>query len=410
MLSVQEALDAVLRTAIPLPPARRALASCRRRVLAEPIVSDTDLPPFDKALVDGFAVRAGELSGEPPHVLTVSQEIFAGGPPPRPLHVGEAAAIMTGAPLPENADAVVMIEQTSRDGQGRVVLDGTVRTGMNRLVKGRELRAGETILEPAAVLNAPALGVLAAVGRSDALVHPAPRVAVVVTGDELVPPGEPLGPGQIRETNSLVLRALIDAAGAEPAEPGPIARDEPEPLAEALHAQLRNVDSPPDVLLVCGGVSAGKKDLVPAALERLGVERVFHRVRVKPGKPLWFGHLTDRTTGRRTLVFGLPGNPVAVVVCFLLFVEPALRRLAPGLSTGLARPGEGRLATPFRHHGDRPTYHPSTIGLDGLVTPLDWAGSADLRGIMAADGFARFPEGDRLHEAGETVEFLRVSW
>lgn len=410
MLSVDEALDAVLKNAVALPPARRRLASCHRRVLAEPIVAETDLPPFDKALVDGFAVRSGDLAGGSPRVLTVSQEIFAGGPPPRPLSPGEAAAIMTGAPLPEGADAVVMIEESSRDDRGRVILRGDVRPGMNRLARGRELRAGETILEPGTRLSAPALGVLAALGRGEARVQPAPRASVVVTGDELVESGHPLGPGQIRETNSVVLRALLNAWGAELTEPGPIARDDPQHLADVLRAQLQPDGEAVDVLLVCGGVSAGKKDLVPETLARLGVEPLFHRVRVKPGKPLLFGRRDDPETGRRTLVFGLPGNPVAVVVCSLLFVEPALRALCPGLESRMPGRSVGVLSRPFRHSGDRPTYHPSRIDGHGSITPLDWAGSADMRAVISSDGFALFPPGDRLHEAGESVEFLHVDW
>jgi molybdopterin molybdotransferase len=228
-------------------------------------------------------------------------------------------------------------------------------------------------------------------------------VAIVPTGDELVEPGTMPGPGQIRNSNATMLAALATQAGAS-VRILPIAPDEPTVLKPRLFEAL---DA--DLVLVTGGVSAGRLDLVPEALERLGVSRVFHKVRVKPGKPIWFGVGPARDNASRPLVFGLPGNPVSGLVGFVLFVRPAIDALS-AREGPFDRTIEATLAKPFTHSGDRPTYHPACRrdGKDRIpeVEPLDWAGSADLRGMAGSDGFAVFPAGDQEYPAGEIVRFL----
>ncbi len=400
MLTVEEALKAVLAHAAPLPPRAATLAEALGCTLAEDVTADIDLPPFAKALMDGYAVRASDLAGADRR-LAVGEEITAGMTPTRPIGPREAASIMTGAPIPDGADAVVMVERTRREGDSVLIDDPGVTAGRSVMPRGREMRAGEVVVARGEVLNAARLGVLASVGRAGVAVVPRPRVAVVSTGDELVNPDRFPGPGQIRNSNATMLRALATQAGAE-AETFPIAPDEPVGLRAALARGLSA-----DVLLVTGGVSAGNRDLVPGVLAALGVERVFHKVRLKPGKPLWFGVGPARDGGLPgPLVFGLPGNPVSGFVGFVLFARPALDALA-------ARPGRpdhpvaARLATRFEHTGDRPTYHPARRRGDGSVEPLDgWAGSADLRTVARSDGFAVFPAGDRAYEPGEIVRFV----
>jgi molybdopterin molybdotransferase len=404
MLTVEEALDAVLIRCAALPGQRRGLAAALGCVLAEDVSADLDLPPFDKALVDGYAVRSADLDGT--HVdsrLRIVDEITAGRMPDRPLGAREAAAIMTGAPLPAGADAVVMLEKTRRDGDFVVVDDAVVAPGKFRLGRGRELKAGDVVLRRGECLNAPRLGVLASVGRSEVLVVPRPRVLVVPTGDELVEPDQVPGPGQIRNSNAVTLQALAAASGAE-AGALAIAPDDPGQLRAALEQGLSA-----DLLLIAGGVSAGTRDLVPETLERLNVTRVFHKVRLKPGKPLWFGVGAVRGDGRGTLVFGLPGNPVSGIVGFLLFVRPALEMLAGRAATAIVAPKLLPLSGPFQQTGDRTTYHPAQLMCeDGrlCIAPLDWAGSADLKTVAQADGFAIFAAGDRTYRQGEIVGFL----
>jgi molybdopterin molybdotransferase len=398
MLAVEDALRLVLERARPLPPAKRPLGEALGCVLAEDVVADLDLPPFDKALVDGYAVRSADLGGEDRWLL-IGEEITAGRTPSRALGPREAAAIMTGAPLPDGADAVVMIERTRRQGDHVFIEEPTVATGRNRLTRGRELRAGEVVLRRGDRLNPARVGLLASVGRTEVAIIPKPRVAVVPTGDELVEPDQVPGPGQIRNSNAPMLRALAAEAEAE-AEVLPIAPDENDRLAAILRWGLEA-----DLLVITGGVSAGNRDLVPETLERLEVARVFHKIRLKPGKPLWFGVGRERGDRPGPLVFGLPGNPVSGVVGFLLFVRPAIAQLAARTSRA-DEVSPLPLAFPFTHQGDRPTYHPARRSESGAVEPLDWAGSADLRTVALADGFAIFPAGERVYEAGEIVGFL----
>ena len=406
MLTISEALDAVLAEARALAPDASLVERALGCVLAEDVRADADSPPFDKALVDGYAVRVADLEGTEPS-LTVGELITAGQSASRPLRTGEAAVIMTGAPVPPGCDAVVMHERTRTNDGAVVILQPAVRSGQNVLPRGAEMRAGEVVLQRGGVLHPAGLGVLASVGRTEVRVIPRPRVSIVPTGDELVEPGETPGPGQIRNSNAMLLRGLASECGALPVTL-PIARDEPAELAKILGEALEA-----DLVLVTGGVSAGQKDLVPDALESLGVRKVFHKINLKPGKPLWFGVAPARHGRHGALVFGLPGNPVSGLVGFMLFVRPALAALAgrPVVSTPLP---EGKLVRGFSQRGDRVTYAPARIvpaeksadaGLPSILT-LDWAGSADLRTVASADGFAVFSAGDREYAPGEIVGFL----
>ena len=412
MLTVDQALEAVIGRSGPLTPRRLDLSGAAGCPLAEDVAADLDLPPFRKALMDGYAVRAADVSG-PVCRLRLGEVVPAGRMPSRPLAPGEAALIMTGAPLPDGADAVVMREQSRPlpDGFVELELKRPVAPGLNWMPQGREMRAGEVVLRRGERLNAARIGLLAAMGRPEVLVTPRPRVVVVLTGDELVEPDRVPGPGQIRNSNAAMLRALVRDCGAE-AEAAPIAPDEPGALRDALQAGLHGAD----VLLVAGGVSAGDRDLVPAALESLGVACAFHKVDMKPGKPLWFGVGPARADGGPgPLVFGLPGNPVSGIVGVLLFVRPALDMMRGESAPRALGPARVRLAGPYQHRGSRPSYHPARLvgpATDGLprAETLDWAGSADLRGIARADGFAAFPAGDCTYEEGQVVGFLSMTW
>ena len=402
MLTVEQAIHAILASTIPLSPANLPLQEALGLILTENVSADLDLPPFDKALMDGYAVHTADLAAGQTRFQVV-EEITAGRTSKRPLGRGEAVAIMTGAPLPAQADAVVMVERTRRDGSLVVIDDTNVRPGNNILCRGRELRTGEVVLTRGTVLTPARLGLLAAVGRVAVTVVPRPSLAIVPTGDELVDPGTMPGPGQIRNSNATMLASFASQAGAS-SRIQPIAPDEPK----ALKARLREAMEF-DLVLVTGGVSAGRLDLVPEALEALGVTRVFHKVRVKPGKPIWFGIGPVRANGSSPLVFGLPGNPVSGLIGFLLFVRPAIDALLAKESP-FDRTIEAKLARPFTHAGDRPTYHPARrSGGNGSafeIEPLDWAGSADLRTVAGSGGFAVFPAGDRTYAAGEIVRFL----
>jgi molybdopterin molybdotransferase len=403
MLTVDEALRLVLEHAQPLPAVEVDCADALDHVLAERVVSDVDSPPHDKSIVDGYAVFSSDLAGGTAE-LTVIEEVVAGAVPKKSLAAGQASRIMTGAPVPAGADAVVMVERTQAiaglDGAERVrIVDASVRPGQNILPRGCSMRRGDTILEPGAWLRPIELGLLAEVGRSRVRVAPHPTVAVLSTGNELVPHDGTPSAGQIRNSNGPMLAASIRAAGAVAIELG-IARDDRDELRRLVERGLAA-----DVLVLSGGVSAGILDLVPEVLAELGVGQVFHKVRLKPGKPLWFGALPPQAPRQQaTLVFGLPGNPVSSLVCFELFVRFAIDRLSGRESSSRLR--TARLGAPFAHRGDRPTYHPGQLSEDGVkptALPLAWRGSADLRTLAEANCLICFPAGDREYATGESV-------
>jgi molybdopterin molybdotransferase len=403
MLEIDEALRLVLDQATPLAPSRPAVEDALGLVLAEPIVSDIDSPPHDKSIVDGYALLAADIANAGAE-LTVLEEITAGQVPTQRVVAGAAARIMTGAPLPEGADSVVMVEKSELLGTDRVrILQAGVKPGQNIMRRASSLAKGQTVLEPGAVLRAIELGLLAEVGRAQVSVVPRPRVAILATGNELVPCDQAPGPGQIRNSNGIMLAGLVAQAGGEAVNLG-IGRDTADDLRALSEQGLQC-----DVLVISGGVSAGVLDLVPAVMESLGVEQVFHKVNLKPGKPLWFGVKRD-SAGQRTLVFGLPGNPVSGLVCFELFVRPAMARLM-GLSAGGLERVSAKLAVAYHQRGDRVTMFPAALrqeGADLIATPLNWRGSGDLRTLTEAQGLIHFPAGERQFAAGEEVSVLRL--
>jgi molybdopterin molybdotransferase len=316
---------------------------------------------------------------------------------------------MTGAPLPKGADSVIMWEhvETVNNELIRLPVDRLIKAGQNVLARGREISQGQVVLPKSLRLNGAAIGVLGSVGRSRVKIVPQPRIRIVPTGDELVEIDQQPGPAQIRNSNAYVLRSLIEQSGGLP-EVLPIAKDDPQSLSESLAAGLYA-----DILIVTGGVSAGEADLVPDTLASLGVEPVFHKIRLKPGKPLWFGvrHSAEELGQkpiRKVLVFGLPGNPVSVVVNFLLFVKPAIMALR-GISTDPVAHRTVPLAEAVENRDERPSYIPARLARrhDRIAAePVNWAGSNDLRGAALADGFILIPSGPCRLAAGSSVSFL----
>jgi molybdopterin molybdotransferase len=405
LLSVAQALTLVLEHAKPKAPALTALRETLGLVLAEEVVSDIDSPPHDKATVDGYAVITADLVAG--HAdLGVLEEVAAGQLPQKEVSPGFATRVMTGAPIPRGADAMVMIERAETlppvAGQPRVLLrETTVAAGQNIMRRGVALRHGDHVLSAGCEIRPIEIGVLAEVGRASVRVYPRSSVSVLATGDELVSCNRQPGPGQIRNINGplLVAAALRTGATAIDLE---IARDEKHELRERIERGLQS-----DVLLISGGVSAGVLDLAPAVLAVIGVRQVFHKVDMKPGKPLWFG-VYEGERGE-TLVFGLPGNPVSGLVCFELFVRPALGRLA-GKDQETHRTFVAELSVPFTHRGDRPTYHPGRLDSSQppRVEPLAWQGSGDLQTLTRANALIHFPAGEQSYAAGLEVDVSRI--
>ncbi|MBI1345909.1 molybdopterin molybdenumtransferase MoeA [bacterium] len=403
MIELSAALDTVCRTVAPFPAEPCSLESCLGLTLANEIISDIDSPPFDKALMDGYAVVAADVATGTA-TLNVIERITAGQVPTQVVTSGTAIQIMTGAPLPQGADAVVRIEDTKLDGVVVQIVGKPVAAEASVIRRGTSLKVGETVLAAEVRLTPSRIGALAELGQAQVAVRRAPRIAVLATGDELVPIDQVPGPGQIRNTNEAMLCAQIRTAGAVQVPLG-IARDNREDLAAKIQQGLQA-----DILVLSGGVSAGKLDLVPSELSAAGVREVFHKVNMKPGKPVWFGTFTPPETGRTVAVFGLPGNPVSSMVCFELFVRTAVRRL---MGSEPARPAaiSATVLNVFRHRSDRPTYHPAEITWTATgpqVRLLPWQGSSDLRATVSANGMAVLPAEEQLFQPGDRVDV--VSW
>lgn len=405
MIEVDQALSLVLQHARVLTPVLVPIGAALGLVLAEDVVSGVDCPPFDKALMDGYAVIAADLDAGSVE-LHVLEQLTAGAVPQHRVERGCAARIMTGAVMPEGAEAVVVLERTTSMEPGPAqqvrITGGPTAIGKHVLRRASLMQRGEVALQRGHRLSPIEIGLLAEIHVPQVRVYPRPQVSILATGSELVPAGEVAGPGQIANSNGPMLCGLVAQAGGLAHDLG-IGRDEPAELRRLMAGGLEA-----DVLVMSGGVSTGDHDFVPNVLQELGVEAELHGVRLKPGKPFWFGVAVRGD--RPKLVFGLPGNPVSCLVCFELFVRPALGALGGNPNSGLRR-ATYRLAKPFEHRSNRPTYYPARLrdeGGEACVEPLAWQGSADLRTLAQADVLAMFAAGSRHYEAGELVTVLRL--
>ncbi len=413
MIPVEEALDRILSRLSVLGSERVDLTRALRRVLAEDITADADIPPWPNSSMDGYALRSADTRhaiASAPARLAVAGRVAAGACPDRPLEVGEAYRIFTGAPLPDGADAVVPQEDVS-ESSGTLIVSRPVDHGAYVRPRGEDIRVGATVLGPGRVLGASEVGLLAALGRARVRVVERPRVGILSTGDEIADLGTPLGRGQIRNSNSYSLMAQVAEAGGDPVLLG-VARDS----LEAIEARLR-WGLGCDVLISSAGVSVGEHDFVKAALGNLGAEQHLWLVDMRPGKPIAFSTIPLPLKGALP-VFALPGNPVSAMVTFELFVRPALLRM--GGHARLERPVvTARALAPIDNPGRRRGYLRVTLtapqlGTRGTAASVDDGygarltgdqSSGILRSMVDADGLAVVP-GNTVIERGAPVRVM----
>jgi len=396
MISFDEAirlLDTALR---PLGRESVALEDALGRVLAEEIVADRDFPPTDRSAMDGFAVRSADLPS--PGALKVVGEVRAGADPSgHYVAVGETCRVFTGAVIPDGADAVVMVERTEEDrSSGTVRIDDTPGAGQHIRKAAQDLRRGDPVLSAGTAIRSAEIAALASVGRVVVPVHRRPRVSVLSTGDEIVPPHEIPAAHQLRNSNTPMLLAQVKEAGFEAADLG-TAPDRRGLLRKKLRLGLAS-----DLLLVTGGVSIGDYDLVGEELAAAGVETIFHGVAMKPGKPILAGRLDGR------LVLGLPGNPVSAFVGFKLFGEPALRRFS-GNSRVWPQHMTVRLDMPIRRKPGRRIYHLARVedrGEGWIATPVRSTGSGDVLSLARANALVVTAVDSSGAAAGEKLDAL----
>ena len=395
MLSVEEARQRMLDTIPILPSEKREILGCTGYVLAETLHAEENIPPFDNSAMDGFAVRAADVkntSEENPAVLSVVETIAAGYAPTKQVAAGQAARIMTGAMMPQGADAVVMQEVTQQDADEVKIFESIDKTGNVRFT-GESVAEGQQVMGKGKHLRPPEVSMLASLNCAEATVHRKPTVAIVSTGDELTPLGEPLEPGKIRDSNRYGLYAQVEEAGGIPIDMG-IAPDDEAETERIFRAALAKADA----LITSGGVSVGEHDVVKTVLAKLGKIN-FWRVAMKPGKPQAYGIADGKP------IFGLPGNPVSSLVVFELFVRPALLKMAG--HTNLFRPTfKAVLAESVTNRDGRVNYMRAILKVsDGEITAQTTGpqGSGILHSLVLANGLITIPTATTL-QVGEKVD------
>ncbi|MDQ1610995.1 MAG: molybdopterin molybdotransferase [Pyrinomonadaceae bacterium] len=404
MIPVPEAIRIVLEQTPRLPSEEVALVAARGRVLAEDVIADTDLPPFDRAMMDGYALRAADTVGataDAPVRLAIAGEAAAGAGWCGELRPGEAVRIMTGAPVPAGADSVQQVEVTREtEGGACVEIERATATAQFITKRATEITRGETVLRAGETLGAASLAALASFGYARVRVGARPRVSVLATGTELVEVSAQPGADQIRDSNTYSLLGYAEAAGAR-VERLPFAGDDAELLGRVIAEGAERAD----VLVLSGGVSMGVYDFTKTALRALGAEIFFERVSLRPGKPTVFARLG------RTLIFGLPGNPVSVSVTFNLFARTAIRAMQGAKAAALVEE-HAVLGRDVRGASERASYLPAELGTDAagrlVAEPLRWGGSSDFVAFTRAGALVIVEAGVKTLEAGAVVRVVRL--
>ena len=400
MIPISQAIQIVLQHTPKLASEEVALPEAANRILAEDIVADTDLPPFDRAQMDGYAVRADDVARTPAQLKLVG-ESAAGAGWHHEMNAGEAVRIMTGAPVPAGADAVQQVELTREpNGAGTVEILESVEAGRSIVRQASEIKAGQTVLRAGEDINAQTIATLASFGYARVKVGKRPRVAVMATGSELVDVSEKPGRDQIRDSNNYTIEAYARLAGASVNRLS-LAGDE----REELKRQMTGAVDYYDVLVTSGGVSMGVYDFTKAAFKELGAEIFFERVALRPGKPTVFGRIG------KTLIFGLPGNPVSVAVTINLFVRAALRAMQGATQTSLT-PFTAILMRDVKGSPGRESYLPAVLRTDEkgslLAEPLKWGGSSDFVSFARATALINVPADAKTVAAGSIVRGYRL--
>ncbi|HEY0349883.1 MAG TPA: gephyrin-like molybdotransferase Glp [Pyrinomonadaceae bacterium] len=398
MIPIAEAIEIVLSQASHLGVESVQLKNSVGRFLAEDIIADTDLPPFDRAQMDGYAVRAADVANTPARLRIVG-ESAAGAGWHHEMNSGEAVRIMTGAPVPKGADAVQQVELT-REVNGDVEILESVSRGRSIVRQASEIKAGETVLRAGEQISAAMIATLASFGYAEVKVGRRPRVAVMATGSELVDVDQKPARDQIRDSNNYTLEAYASQSNAIVARL-PLAGDDTEELKKAMREAAETCD----VLITSGGVSMGVYDFTKAALKELGAEIFFERVALRPGKPTVLARLGN------ALVFGLPGNPVSVAVTFNLFARTALRAMQGATHTTL-EVDHAILVRDLKGSIDRESYLPAILRTDErgtlLAEPLKWGGSSDFVSFARATALINIPAGAKAIEANSLVKVVRL--
>ncbi len=391
MITFDKAHEIVMSSSFRLESETIPFTDSLNRVLAENIQSDMDMPPFNKATVDGFACRRADLESE----LSIIETIAAGSYPGKKVNEGECSGIMTGAAVPVGADMVFMVEDSVRLQTGKVKFTGSFYKE-NIAIKGEDIKKGDSVLHSGIMIRPQHIAVMASVGCTSVSVSKIPVVSVISSGDELVEPDEKPGIAQIRNTNAYQLMAQVQRAGASGRYCG-IARDDAEETYDIIKRAI--VES--DIVLITGGVSMGDFDFVPAVLERAGVNILFSRVNVQPGKPTTFGIHPD------ALVFGLPGNPVSSFTQFELLVRPLIYKMMN--YNWEPETVELKMAKDFsRKSADRLAWIPVIITKEKLVFPVEYHGSAHISALSSADGIISMDPGKNVIEKGELVSVRQI--